>query len=185
MAVVKCGKGHFYDNEKFTQCPHCQNGEFQDDVTVAFTSRQTENFAVEYVQSKGKHQHLKLDQERTIGIYSERGENRYVAGWLVCMEGPSKGCDYRIYAGFNKIGRGYENDIVLKEDMQVSREVHCSLVYEEKRNVFYLVPKGGNLVYLNDEAIREAEEIKDGDMVRLGETSLEFAAFCKGDKKWK
>ena len=184
MAVTRCGQGHFYDNEKFTQCPHCRSGAVQESVTVAFTGRQIENYAAQYIQRKSSHQHVELDEERTIGIYSGRGENKYVAGWLVCTEGPAKGSDYRIYAGFNRIGRGYDNDIVLKEDMQVSREVHCSVVYEERKNVFYAVPQGGNLVYLDGEVLEQAEPIRDGSVLRIGASSLEFAAFCKGEKKW-
>ena len=23
MAIIRCDKGHYYDNTKFSQCPHC------------------------------------------------------------------------------------------------------------------------------------------------------------------
>ena len=23
MAVIRCNQGHYYDNEKFSRCPHC------------------------------------------------------------------------------------------------------------------------------------------------------------------
>ena len=26
MAVVKCSQGHYYDDSKFDECPHCKNG---------------------------------------------------------------------------------------------------------------------------------------------------------------
>ena len=26
MKVVRCGNGHFYDADKYSQCPHCLNG---------------------------------------------------------------------------------------------------------------------------------------------------------------
>ena len=26
MGVVRCVKGHYYDDVKFSECPHCKNG---------------------------------------------------------------------------------------------------------------------------------------------------------------
>lgn len=185
MAVIKCEEGHFYDNEKFVQCPHCANGAKNESITVAMSRMQIEDYAARYIHSNSSHQGVEMDKDRTIGIYAKRGSGKFVAGWLVCVEGPAKGNDYRIYAGFNRIGRGYSNDIVLKEDMQVTREEHCSVVYEEKKNVFYVIPQNGNLVYLNEMPIEGATELCGGEVVTLGESSLEFVPFCKGERRWK
>lgn len=187
MAIIKCEKGHYFDNEKFAQCPHCEAGMENDTVTVALTSQQVDNYAASYIRNETGHQKIQLDDERTVGIYTQKNgdSQRYIAGWLVCVDGAAKGVDYGLYAGFNKIGRGNFNDVVLKDDLQVSRETHCSVVYEEKKNSFYVVPKLGYLTYLNGELVEQAEEISDGQVISIGESSLEFRAFCKGDKKWE
>ncbi len=192
MAIVKCGNSHFYDNEKYTECPHCaelKNSPNEDSVTVAMVSqeRQVENYAAQYLKQSAPGAHVSLsvdrDSEKTVSIFEKKGIKGYTAGWLVCVKGEELGRDFPLYAGFNRIGRAYGNDIVLK-DSQVSRQEHCSIIYEEKKNRFYLSPKGGNLVYLGEELLVGAQEIKSGQVITVGETKLEFAAFCIGEKKW-
>lgn len=194
MAIVKCVNSHFYDNEKFSECPHCaehcksKNTDL-DSVTVAMVSqeRQVENYAAQYLKQSAPSAHVNLsvdrNEEKTVSIYEKKGISRYTAGWLVCVKGEELGKDFPLYAGFNRIGRAYGNDIVLK-DSQVSREEHCSIIYEEKKNVFYISPKGGNLVYLGDEVLVGAQQIKSGQVITVGETKLEFVAFCIGEKRW-
>lgn len=200
MAVVRCSKSHYYDNEKYKECPHCAGasggGIEQESVTVALQSQQVDNYAVEYVKRTSPAANLQNaasgydasrrggDDERTVSIYEKKGVARFTAGWLVCVEGEEYGRDFTLYAGFNRIGRSAGNDIVLK-DMQVSREEHCSIIYEEKKNIFYVMPKGGNLTYLDDEIISQAQEIKSGQIITVGDTSLEFMAFCTGEKRWE
>ncbi len=70
------------------------------------------------------------------------------------------------------------------DDPQVSREEHCSVIYEEKKNVFYVFPKDGNLVYAGDEMVEQAQEVSSGEVITIGGTQLEFVAFCKGEKRW-
>ena len=50
MAIIQCGAGHYYDNEKFSECPHCAmaaqaGGGEKESLTVALAheSRQVEN----------------------------------------------------------------------------------------------------------------------------------------------
>lgn len=187
MAVIKCKKGHFYDDEKFAECPHCanRNDMEEDSVTRPLNTESIEYYAAQYVHDRAEHIHVEMDEERTIGLYSRREHEKCVAGWLVCIEGVSKGADYHIYAGFNRIGREQSNDIVLGYDMQVSRNTHCSVVYEEKKNEFYAVPKAGNLTYLNDELLEQAQVLTDGDKLCMGESILEFVAYCKGERRWE
>lgn len=108
----------------------------------------------------------------------------YAAGWLVCTGGKDYGRDFPLYAGFNRIGRTSENDIVLTDE-HLSKGEHCSVIYEEKKNVFYVVPKAGSLVYANDVLVEEAKEIKEGTVIMAGETELELVVFCKGEKRWE
>lgn len=196
MAIIQCGAGHYYDNEKFSECPHCAmaaqaGGGEKESLTVALAheSRQVENYAVEYVKKNAQAPlpnptaRRDAEEEKTISIYQKKGVSRCIAGWLVCVEGEANGKDFPIYAGFNRIGRSHSNDIVL-DDPQVSREEHCSVIYEEKKNVFYVFPKDGNLVYAGDEMVEQAQEVASGEVITIGGTKLEFVAFCKGEKRW-
>ena len=45
-----------------------------------------------------------------------------VVGWLVCIEGATKGTDYRIHSQNNYIGRSARMDISIPEDSHISAE---------------------------------------------------------------
>lgn len=32
MNVIKCSRGHFYDADEYSECPHCRNMELYEDV---------------------------------------------------------------------------------------------------------------------------------------------------------
>lgn len=76
-------------------------------------------------------------------------------------------------------------DVFIEEDRQISRSSHCAVVYEYNKNEFFLVPEGGNLVYLNDEFLVGAVKLETGDVFKIGGSEFEFVAFCRGDRKWK
>lgn len=195
MAIIQCPNGHYYDNEKFSGCPHCASlaesmGSQQESLTVALAqeARQVENYAVEYLKNNAPQAaapaSVQREMEKTVSLFEKEGVSKCIAGWLVCTEGEEYGRGFPLYAGFNRIGRSRGNDIVLT-DPHVSREEHCSVIYEEKKNVFYLFPKDGNLVYAGEEMVEQAQELTDGQAIAIGETKLEFVAYCKGEKKWE
>lgn len=45
-------------------------------------------------------------------------------GWLVCVESPARGTDYRIRAGYNFIGRAEHMDICVRGSRKIRREKH-------------------------------------------------------------
>lgn len=188
MAITKCIRGHYYDDAKYMACPHCKAGEDmeEDTHTIAIRPGEIENQAILYLQGFGRKGKINvdIDDEKTIGMFSGSRGNDFVTGWLVCVEGPEKGRDYRLHYGFNKVGRSRMMDVCILEDGQIARETHCSIVYENRQNRFYAAPKGGNLVYLNDELLDESKDLKSGDILEMGESRFEFVAFCKGERKW-
>lgn len=215
MAVVQCINAHYYDDEKYQQCPHCaalQEKAAQDKQTAEQVSqaRQIENYAAQYIRQHRAQPQVQstqpqvqstqpqapniqgqmpveasreVDDEKTVSLYQKRGAARYTVGWLVCVEGEEYGRDFPLCAGFNRIGRSGSNDIVLS-DMQISMEEHCSVIYEQKKNIFYLLPKAGSLVYVRDALVQQAQEIESGEVIIIGETRLELVAFCKGERRW-
>lgn len=200
MAVVRCKNGlHFYDDDKFDECPHCAKGineNQQWDQPAEMNNMMTlglEDIDPNIVDLVGIMEERPLreqfriddiDSDVTVAYYSAHKGNDFITGWLVCVGGPERGRDYRIYHGMNKMGRSDDMDIVIKDDMSISREKVCSIVYEEKNNKFYLVPSVNGMIYLNDEILNEAREIVTGDRFVVGRSTFEFVAFCTGDKKW-
>lgn len=122
--------------------------------------------------------------DKTIGFSSNNQKNYMVTGWLVCVDGPHKGYSFNLYYGFNTIGYSRNNRISLLEDTSVAKKVHCSVVYEDRKNCFYLVPEEGQETYLNDQHLTEASELKNEDRIHIGETQFVFIAFCGGERKW-
>ena len=214
MAVVRCNQGHYYDDEKFSRCPHCgifagveekkgknveKKGFFSaftrskdDSKTVAkHESNYTDNRPMEDTVTVSLESVEKApvkkpsDDGKTIGMFSATKGNDYVTGWLVCIDGVEKGRDFRIRHGFNWIGRDYDMDVILQSDISVSRQKHCAIVYDDRGNSFSIVPNAGNELYKNGQPIHEPESIKTGDIIRVGMQNYEFIAFCREGREWE
>ncbi len=196
MSIKRCSRGlHFFDDTKYDQCPHCgmkaktfeaSENNMNDMVTVAQYDVGVSEQVPVYMNNQSMKQFVRMDidDSRTIAFHSSIKGNDYVTGWLVCILGPEKGRDYRLHHGFNKIGRGYNMDVPILEDMYISKDTHCSIVYEPKSNMFYLTPSMGNLTYMNGNIVQETKTLSSGDVIHIGESEFEFIAFCRGDRRW-
>lgn len=111
---------------------------------------------------------------------------RPVVGWLVCVKGANVGKEYRIHSDYNYVGSAY-GDIVILGDPKISREKHMLITYDPENRKFYVAPaSGANIVRLNDKSlVGGAEELKNYDVIRTGDTSLMFIAFCGPEFGWE
>lgn len=108
-----------------------------------------------------------------------------VVGWLVCIDGPVKGCDFRIHAGYNYIGRE-TGDIRIAADMRISHENHAMVAYDPEDCGYYFGPSGGrNLVKLNGKTVLNAVEIHDYDVISIGSSKLMFIGVCGDSFSWE
>ena len=109
-----------------------------------------------------------------------------LVGWLVCVDGPSKGSDYRIYSGYNYIGRDSSMDICIVGDAYISHDRHAMITFDVRTNRFYFSPVGGKgIVRLNDEAVLVPVEVKAHDVLEIGRSKLMFIPLCDGTFSWK
>jgi len=95
-----------------------------------------------------------------------------VVGWFVALSGDQKGEDFRIRDGQNTIGSAPDADIVLR-DTAISGK-HASLRYKDQK--FFITDLDStNGTFLNEgtEPIAR-EELKDNDILRIGDISLKF-----------
>lgn len=110
-------------------------------------------------------------------------------GWLVVLEGPGRGRDFRLIQGENKIGRDASMEVCLDfgehSDVTVSREAHAILVYDGNANEFF-IERGTsrNLPMLNDKSIRRDQNLTAGDVIQVGQTKLLFVALCNEGFQW-
>lgn len=209
MKLIKCESGHFYDEERYTQCPYC-NGQLgagnqptasaakaagEDAVTVDMNSvvRGTapEKAPEDSLQSavkaaaEGVAPVKTANDPQTISFFKQSMGVEPVVGWLVCIEGPCFGQDFRLKAGRNFIGRAPSMDVCIPEDSTVSREKHAVMVYEPKKNLF-IVQSGDSkeLSYLNDEVILAATEMHANDVILVGKTKLMLIPCCSATFNW-
>ena len=212
MNLTRCNQGHFYDADKYSSCPHCdkgqsdqsQNDSYQQTVASAsvasdFSSdsnavTQASSMSARQTASQGsapenKGQTLKSevdDVQKTVGMFNvKQGAKQPVAGWLVCVEGPHLGEDFRIVMGRNFVGRAQNMDIVLSKDNSVSRDKHAIIIYEPKGNIF-LIQAGDSkeLFYLNDKVVLSTTELNVYDNIKIGSSVLLFVPFCSDKFNW-
>lgn len=108
-----------------------------------------------------------------------------VVGWLVCVEGPVRGVDYRIHAGYNYIGRE-AGDIRIQGDQQISRQNHAMIAYDSSELTYFVGPAAGrNLIKVNGKTVFNAVEIHSYDIISIGTTKLIFVALCGEAFSWR
>jgi len=108
-----------------------------------------------------------------------------VVGWLVCVEGPARGSDYRIRAGYNYIGRAAHMDICVRGDNTIGRERHALLAYDQEERIFFFGPADGkSIVRLNGKMLMNPQEIKLHDVLTVGTTKLMFVPLCGEGFDW-
>ncbi len=201
--ITKCKNGHWYDSSVNRSCPHCkQESEklsirlddiVEDDRTVSIAEADLSlgeelgaiiGNAMNHTMSVSKG--ISYDDDKTVSFgFFGMTAIRPVVGWLICMNGSEMGKDYRLHAGKNFVGRSTSMDVVLIDDKSISRDRHCSIVYDPKGNIFFVSAESGNLVYLNGELVSYPKELKDGNMITIGETKLMFIPFCREGRTWE
>jgi ssDNA-binding Zn-finger/Zn-ribbon topoisomerase 1 len=195
MDIVRCKNGHFYDCSKYPKCPHCGVGmeiNRENEITQAGSSLREQSTVAKNnpagtdpLREAKTEAHRGSDGVKTVGIYAKKLKMDPVVGWLVCIKGPEKGRDYRLHHGRNFIGRSAKMDVSIFEDDQISRDSHASVIYEPRKGDFILAGGEGTAVTLNGQAVISPEKLKDGDVISIGATELEFIAFCKGGTRWE
>jgi hypothetical protein len=108
-----------------------------------------------------------------------------VVGWLVCVDGPDRGRDYRLHSEKNFIGRSSNMDICIAGDDSISREKHATVSFEPKKKEFWLLPgEASGLVYINEEVVNTPTPLKPRDIIELGRTKVMFYPFCDENFQW-
>jgi hypothetical protein len=187
MRMIRCQKGHYFDEEKHASCPYCG---VNIDINIPVTNpmpnlnRQEDNGTMVLNETPHRQNDM-IEGQRTVGIYLKDQGIDPVVGWLVCAEGAERGRDYRIRSERNFVGRSEKMDICIRGDETISREAHTIISYNPKKNTFRLYPgESKGIVHLNDEEVVAAMELKPYDRIELGKTILIFIPFCGEQFKW-
>lgn len=195
-SMVTCPScGHPYDSAKNARCPYCGGGFAPTEApgggfapTEAPGGRSNANFSATTPPNGGDSASAgtnPFDVPTVIGGGVAGDLTEPVVGWLVCIEGPARGTDYRLHAGYNYIGRE-AGDVRIHGDQQVSRQNHAMVAYDSGEHLYFVGPSTGrNLIKVNSHAVLQAVEIKNYDVISIGTTKLIFVGLCGEKFSWE
>lgn len=114
------------------------------------------------------------------------GRSAFPTGWIVVIAGPGRGHAFTLFNGVSQIGRGEDQAVRLDfGDTSISRSNHAAVAYDQRRRKFYLGHGGkANIVRLNGKPVLSTEELPDGSIITIGETTLRFVALCGAEFDW-
>lgn len=205
MNLVKCANGHYYDADKFYQCPHCKellNHDVTQTVPLEAPAPQEESHTMdldakqqvlrdelqEELSKSMVNAQIAVEEEPdlTVGYYANLIGREPVVGFLICTKGGYYGESFNLKSGRNFIGRASNMDIVLDMDPTVSRERHAVIFYEPHERVFYAQPGDSHgILYLNDKVVLDHVILKAYDVISVGNTKLMFIPCCGPDFCWE
>ena len=210
MEIIRCKNGHSYDPSITPECPECakMKGETVPLERTGMVYGGSEDYgktepihrATEPVNYQGAAHwadakdymganYASENYAPTMPVnYQKEGNDKAmlpVTGWLVCIEGASKGQDYRIHEEYNYIGRSSKMDICIQGDPTVSRENHAIIAYDTQEKIFYFAPAGGgSIVRVNKKAVLGNVELKAYDRLTIGQSTFLFIPFCGEQFEW-
>lgn len=178
MESRRCENGHYYDPEKHSSCPHCG-------VNIDLDPNESRNYTRSNPEGLTGVRGSSGAEGKTIAMINKQLGIDPVVGWLVCVEGPDRGRDYRLRSEKNFIGRSEKMDICIAGDGSISRENHATVSHNPKNNSFKIYPgEGRGLVYLNSEEVDTPRELNPYDTIELGQTKLIFVPLCGEAFSW-
>lgn len=197
-----CSAGHVYDADQFPSCPYCNRNtraiQFGATAAPAGYGATTapagcgaapagrDDTIGQTVMPEAIRRRMEQEKDnRTVGEFKRKLGYEPVVGWLVCVEGPEVGKDYRLFGRINSIGRAEGNDVVLAQEHTVSQKNHVRLAYDARHNNFQLIPgEGTNVTYLNDEPLYVPQKLNAYDVLEMGATKLIFVPLCNERFRW-
>ena len=133
-SMKQCDNGHFYDEARFESCPYCrENTGIGKTMATADIGKTVAAFPGNPAAAA-----TAFDSGKTVAVMKKKIGIDPAVGFLICIEGPHRGTDFRLVSGRNFIGRAAAMDVSLPDNDTVSRESHALVTYDAKHNAFSL-----------------------------------------------
>lgn len=187
-----CNNGHYYDGNRYTECPYCKGAGSQASSAMGKTMPLGAEAAAPVPNAAPIPNAAPMapaapvvNMEKTMRVVEEKNGDP-VVGWLVCTDGPAKGQDYRLHADNNYVGRSTQMDVAITKDDSVSSSNHFCVTYDRRHQRFYVaMGMGKEIVYVNDQPLTSAAlTLKKFDKIEVGRTTLVFVPLCGDDFQW-
>src|SRR5688500_9538447 len=128
MALKRCDNGHYYDPVRHTTCPSCGAHNIEFGATRA---RPAEAPAPSPPDPRARRP-AAADTGKTVSLVQKQSGIDPVVGWLVCVQGPDRGRDFRLRPERNFLGRSDRMDVCIPGDATISRENHAIVSFNPK-----------------------------------------------------
>ena len=173
MKLTKCASGHFYDADKYPECPYCN------------TDLQTDSSIVRSGTAPEPETETPPDGAEAAPAIPAAAPAGPVAGWLVVLDGQAKGRDLRLGVGRTFLGLDTDGaPVTLSADAPLGLR-QAVLVYDGEAKTYTLLPGSSQeLCYLEGEALLAPQELAGDETLRLGTATLKFVPFCGPDFSW-
>lgn len=199
--LEQCPNGHYYNSALHPTCPICAQGSIPPTEPFPATSAPGGTYTADppyMAENPGFPRTEPVSVDRSVSTPSTPfqptmigsdlnvpGGVEPVVGWLVCVEGPMRGNDYRLHAGYNYIGREL-GDVRISGDQQISRQNHAMVAFDDADGIYYAGPSAGrNLLKVNGKTVLNAVELNRYDIISIGTTKLMFVPLCGEHFSWK
>lgn len=121
--------------------------------------------------------------ERTVAAAQLHASKRYVVGWLVALNGVTRGESFPVRMGRNVIGRDKRSDVVIHDEQASSH--HADLVFRPEERRFILMDHNStNGTYVNETEIEPRRDLAAKDVIRIGSQRFLFTPLCHDGFYW-
>jgi hypothetical protein len=183
MKLIRCERGHYYDAQQHSRCPSCGVPGLDVPGTQSPSARNEPDNMVTQVRGQAG---SVADVGVTVAMVRKKIGIDPVVGWLVCVQGPEKGRDYRVRSERNGIGRGADMAICIHGDEAISRENHAYISFNPRKGSFRIAPGDGRgMTYLNGEEVDVPMPLNAYDRIELGQSHLLFVPLCGEKFSWE
>ena len=204
MADKRCDNGHFID-EAWDICPYCPTDASEPqipvvrprevpravEVSTTFDAPPLPPPPARRPTAPGASAAATLQpppMERTVAASKidpagAAQQKRYVVGWLVAINGASRGEAFAVRMGRNIIGRDRRSDIVINDEQASAH--HADLVFRPEERRFILMDHNStNGTYVNEVEIEPRRDLSGKDVVRIGSHRFLFTPLCHDGFHW-
>jgi len=191
VADKRCDNGHFID-ESWDICPYCPQEASEPEIAVVRPTRVPESAAPTPVRPPTRASAAPAvqvqsppPQERTVAAsrFEQGSPKRYVVGWLIGLNGTTRGESYPVRMGRNVIGRDRRSDVVIPDDQASSH--HADLVFRPEERRFILMDHNStNGTYVNESEIEPRRDLIGKDVIRIGSHRFLFMPLCHDGFFW-
>lgn len=204
MDLKKCKIGHFYDGDKYPECPHCKNNVSERSSKTSEKKKTTEKKTTSMTQSlvdieeQRQEREIKNSRRPIEDLDSNPVENKeviekknsrrndlgQVVGWLVGISGSEYGHSHELYATSNTIGITPDNIIAI-EDASLCNSNHCIICFDiNSLNFFIDYENSGGKIKVNDYRVSENIYINYMDVIEIGGSNYTLIPLCKDGFSW-